>query len=301
MELEEKIKTLKSLKTIFIVIAGVYLALFFVDWLRPSIFQKVDPIFSFLPEVFNTVFEAQADFGYRQIPMGYVFTSVFFIILFLICKPVIAIMENVKPKEEEKVYRKKAIAEKQIKNLEERQALKKSQYKNMFFGMLEFNLQYSDNYNKDEAALEILRFEYYKILVSKLKAKYRSVNFYVGDKICFVSDNFSYMSSVTKDVLKILDIIIRINKQNQMKVNMLFSYWIDDRGANKKSIFKTLSKINELGNINKIIIPNEVYLKIISLGREPWCTVRSIGSVTLFNAYNNADIDVELMEMTSLK
>ena len=301
MELDKKIKIFNIIKVVVIIMAVVYLVTWAIRIANPVLFRKINVFLGLIPSIFDAVMPVKADFGYRKIPMGYVYSAIACVISWFVISHHINTLLDKKRIEAEEQEKKKFINETRNKRAEERKRVRSSIYKNTFYGLFELDVNYSDNFGKDLKQLETLKFGYYKILVKKLQTKYFDVEFVTKDKIFFVSNEYRLMYSITKDILKILNIIIQTSRDNELNVNMLFSYWMDSQNANKMNVFNILSKINSLDNYNKIIISNDVYLKIIGQESIPWCDVESIGRVTLFKVNNNQDLPVDLYKLTSLK
>ena len=304
MQLDKKIKILKISQYFITASAGVFFAGQLINMLKPSLFIKINPYLGKIPDFFNTILPmAKIDMGYRQVPAGYLITAGVCILFYhLLSKKIIPSLEENRYVYEEKEQAVAYVEETRTERIAERATMKLVKSKNTFFALFELQLQYYDNFNKNEKELEKLRLEYYKIFVNKLKTKYADkVDFLVKDKIFFISNDCDLMHPVTVDILKILDIVVKINKYNSIRVNILFSYWLDDKTAGKMNVFRTLSQINALDNKNKVIVTKEVYAKIISLGQKPWCNVNDLGVFRLFRAYNGQDIDVELSEITSIE
>jgi len=300
MELEKKVKIAKYLRIFAFAMACIYLGMWFLDWIYPALFVKLNPIFTLLPSIFDHFIKATADFGYRQIPMGYVWSAITCVLLQRICKKQAEKFEEQRQIEIEQEHNRRFIVEERARKAKEEERVRNAKYREVFFGLLEFHLDYLDNYGKDYSELEKLRLEYCKILVNKLKAKYEKINFITKDKVFFLSSQYNLLYLVTKDILRVIDVFIKVNRDNKIRTNILFSYWVDSKTANKMSVFRALSQINELGYVNKIIFPNDVYLKIEAKEKEPWCQVSPIGACKLFKVNNEDDLDVDLYEMISL-
>ena len=303
MELDKKIKIFKISQYFVTSMAGVFFAGQLINMFKPSLYLKIDPYLGFFPSLFNNIMPmAKIDMGYRQVPAGYLIAAgVCIAIYHLLSKKIIPALEDSRFEEEEKQQAKTYVEQVQIDRKAERAILKQVQYKNTFYALFDLQLSYNDDFKKNEKELEKLRFEYYKIFVGKLKKKYKEIEFIVKDKIFFISNNCDLLQSITVDILKILDIVVKISKYNSIRVNLLFSFWLDDSNAGKMNVFRTLTQINALGNKNKIVLTKEIHAKILSSGQKPWCSVNTLGVFRLFNAYNGMDIDVDLVEITSIE
>ena len=307
MGLDNKIKITKIIRFILITMAVIYFIVWFIYWLLPKYYAllRLEQLFGFIPSIFNKIFIKKLDLGYRQIPMGYLYASIFNILFgSIFCNRFIEkfkaekILE--KEKEEEEKEKRKHIIEERVKKQEERKKTRQTQYKDTFFGLFELDLEFFDSFGKDTNELKILKFEYYKIIVQKLKPQFREIDFIIKDKIFFLSSNFSLIEPVTKDILKILNIIINTNKDSKIRTNILFSYWLDDKTVNKMGIFRALNQINDLGNKNKIIILNDIYLKTQMLTNKPWFKADSIGSYNLFKVYGDDNVKTDLSAITRI-
>ena len=177
MELDKKIKITTIIRTIAFLLACIYFVLWLCDCFAPAIFAKFNPIFSFLPSIFNKIIKSTATFFDRQVPMGYVWSALTCILAQYICKKKIASFEVQKKVQEEQERNRKFIVEARAKKIKEEEKLRSAKYKEMFFGLLEFNLVYIDSYGKDPTELDKLKLKYYKMLVDKLKLKYSQINF----------------------------------------------------------------------------------------------------------------------------
>ena len=303
MELDKKITILKYSQYFITFMAGVFFFGQLINLLKPSLFLQIDKYLGLIPSLFNNILPAaKIDMGYRQVPAGYLITAGVCILLYhLINKKIIPSLESGRYEDEEKEQAKALVEQAKMKRAEERATIKQVLLKETFYGLFELQLRYNDDFKKNDKELEKLRLEYYKIFVNKLKTKYAKVEFLVKDKIFFVSNDFDLIHPVTVDILKILEIIIKISKSNSIRINILFSYWVDNKTAGKMNIFRTLSQVNALDNKNKVILTNEVYTKIMSSGKKPWCSANPLGEFRLFNAYNGQDMDVGLYEVMSIE
>ena len=177
--------------------ACVYLITWFIDWVHPALFLKFDAFLGFFPNIFNAIFKKSIDFGYRQIPIGYVLTSFSCVLINILGGRFAKHLVETKKKEVEAEQRRKFIVEAQNKKAKQQQVTKQAQYKEVFFGLFEINLEYFDSYGKNLEELEELKGEYYKLIVEKLETKYKKIKFTIKNRIFFFSSNYSLLNTVT--------------------------------------------------------------------------------------------------------
>ena len=301
MGLDTLVKILNFLKYFAPSMAFFNLIFWTMQITHPDLFKIINYVFGILPTICDNIYRIEIEIDDKTFTMGYVYAALLNLLLLLICTKVLNKIDRMKELEEEQEEQRRIIVENEIKKIKEQEKLKQIQHKEMFFALFEFNLEYFDNFGKDMQELEKLKTEYSKILSNKLKTKYQKVNFASKDKIFFFSNDYTLMNSITKDILKVFDVFRETGKKNRIITNMYFSYWADNKTANKMSVFKTLSQINELKNPNKIIVTNEIYIKLKSMENQLGFEFAPVGKFTLFKAYDDKDIEVEILEVKSLK
>ena len=296
---------LEKLVKFFRIIAPIFAFLYLSTWLAqivyPNIFNILDKFLGFLTSLFDSIIKVEAEFDDKKVTMGYVYSAIINLIFFAICSQLLKYFEKLEEIAEEKERGRKLYIESQIIKIKEQEKMRNILQKELLCGLFEFNLEYYDSYGKDITELDKLKFEYCKIVVNKLKTKYKQVKFIAKDKIFFITKDYNLLNSITKDILKIFDIFMKTGKSNRIATGLLLSYCSADNIENKLNIFKMLSQINKLEKINKIIITNEVYMKIQMLENNTWFDVMPVGKFNLLKVYDNDDIEVELYELSRLE
>ena len=303
MGLDKALKIFGFLKYFTPLISVTYLVGWLVQIIDPVFFKILNKFLGLimLPKVFDHFITSKSTFGEVEVSMGYVYTAIFFIILTSLFNKTHEKLKQLFEDKQDKEERRKAIVESEIKRIKEKEKIKQIEHREMFFGLFEFHLEYLNPNDGNSKVLDRLKLEYSKILVNKLKTKYQKINFLVRDKVFFYSEDFKNLSLVTADILKIFEIFVKTGKSNDIITNMSFSYWAENKNANKMDIFRILCNINKLDNKNKIIISNEIYIKIKSMEKEPWCYVTPANTFEMYNTEYQEVIKADLLEITGFK
>lgn len=294
--------TLNCLKFATPFLAATYLVMWIFQIYYPALFKVFDVILGIFPNLINKIFYVVADIGGVEVPMGYVYAALSTIIFTLICTKAIVRVEKLKKIQDNLEIQRRLAAKREIEKRKEQETISRIHQREMFFGLFEFDLEYFNVYNKDPADLVKLQKEYSKIMTEKLQTKYKRVTFVPSNKIFFFSSDFAFFSNLTKDILRLSKIFLRTDSENNIKTNILFSYWADSKNANKKTVAQILSKINKLKHFNKIIISSGIYFKLQEYNTKPWFEIFPLGASKIFNALgNNIDMNIDLYAIIKTK
>jgi hypothetical protein len=174
-------------------------------------------------------------------------TVAIFAINFL-CKMSGCIADFVKDKIYEYKLRKQAInyIKKKIKE-------DKESYSDRFFGLFEIELSgYGD--------LPSIQQNYYSIIKEKLEPKYKNLDIQPNpkDKMFFVCKDFLKLESVVKDFVDFYQNFHQISEEKQIQTALKFSLWSQAGQISNKQALKTLSEMNSLHFVNKVISNDEL-------------------------------------------
>lgn len=297
--------------------AVVYLGCWLIQAFNQNLFKFIDLFFGILPHLFDKFARVETELFGSTVTMGYVHSACVFVAFFYFSNILIVKaekLEKIQKNEElkKRIEKKQAFQklrqaelEKQKKERVEKQVDSEPLPLNrkMFFGLFEFQLEYFQVYGKNPSDLRKLNIEYSRIMSKKLKEKYPDVEFMTEDKIFFVCKDFSKFGIFTKDVLTLFKTIMQTNMIQSIKTGMSFSYWAADDLSNKDEIFRILTKINELGYVNKIIVSSGIYFRFQMEEYKKHFAFDPLGASKLSGVYEDKDIDfdIELYSITKVE
>ncbi len=131
-------------------------------------------------------------------------------------------------------------------------------YIEKFFGLFELDIQ------KCEEA-ETIKKECCSIVKDKIIAKYNLLKVNSTDKIFFNSRDFSNLSNIINDFVKLFNLVVDINKKRKITTNLKFSIWAKEGHASLQEAYKVLNEINNLGFLNQVMSNEVIYKQYIKL------------------------------------
>ena len=237
---------------------------YIVGWLtmifEDPMFYLINDLIGWLPSHIDALFLHQTSLFGESYPMGYIYSAILVIIsMYLVFRFQIYVNDckMIKENETKIVEVKKA---KQINKIAQKPKDVTYKYTH-FFGLLELNLEYVDDFNKSNEDLIKLKNEYLKMLVNKLRDKYSNVKFELTDKVYMISDDFLIFDPFLLDISKLHKIFVELDNQKAIKTGLILSFCCGNENNNVQFVEKVLQKVNNLKYINKVIVINEFQAK----------------------------------------
>ena len=316
--MEKKLSKIINILIFLKYLSPVIALLHLFGWIMQGTNKEVFALINFLcwplPTLFDKILNIHISlFGIINVSMGYAYTACLFISFYYLSNILIAKLQKVyekyhqievqKRQEQQEEYRKKRLEEIKRQKKENPKIVMPAlpEDRKVFFGLFEFNLSFVDTNRKDDLELDKLKQEFSKILVKKLKEGFPKVKFFSEDKIFFICDEFSNFGTLTKNILTLFKTFMQTGMMQQIKIGMLFSYWMEKDKSKKKTVFNILNKINELGYYNKIIVSSSVYYRFQREEDSKYFEFEPMGPSRLFNALGNEDIDVDLYSIIKVE
>lgn len=129
-----------------------------------------------------------------------------------------------------------------------------------FYGLLTFELKYTNDNVMDNETKKALKHSYTKIIVEKLKEKYDSIEYAISDKVFFSCNNVSLFNLLVRDIIQLNKVISEISMKKEIKTALKVCFWAKPN-INPKEACAILVRINKLNYLNKIIVSEYIQLK----------------------------------------
>ena len=289
----------KFIRTFTIFLALVYLLTCVFQFYSKNIFIFLNNIFGMFPFIIKNLFNTEFYIAQKYINISYIYASFIMIVFSLIIKKILFYLEKLQKIEENSELKKRYLAQKELKIKKEKRKQIIITRRNMFFGLLEFKIDYFNYFGKFKSEykeLQKLNTEYCKMIANKLKQKYSyKIKILSANKLYFICNDFSIFSSINKDIAKLYKIFLNIGNKKDIKTEIILSYWAGDKNTNLKETYNILSKINELNYINQIVVASGVYFRYKDEHEENEFEFDPIGASKLINALpNGEDLDINL-------
>lgn len=271
------------------VLSALYLAVWVIQIFNNPLFLKFNLFFGFFPNLIDKLLFVQVDLNGADVSMGYVYAAIVMILTtFLAAKVegnlIDSYIENERREKESKI-RKRTFAQRQSGSSGEHDGI-------FFFGLLEMKFECLNGFDKSGRDLEKLKKEYSKMLIKKLKEKYPDIQFVVSNKIFIISNEFSVFDPFLSDVVKFFRIFQELNIEKCIGSNLLLSFDCGDCNSNPKYIYRFLSKINDLGYSNKVVLLSTFVKKYKYVLTKKYITT-PLGLAKI-ETDNQREVDVEL-------
>lgn len=295
-------KFIYFLKT-WIIISPIASAIYLVGWLilvfDENLFKKIDFFIGLFPNILNKIHYAEVDLNGADIPMGYIYASTILIISTLISIKIenrLVDLYNTQEEREQKTFMKRQKMALRQKPGEKKISVEPSCF---FFGLFEMKFEYLNVMGKSLDDLEKLKKEYSKMLIGKLKEKYPDVQFVVSNKIFIISNEFTTFDAILYDIIKIFAIFQKLNNEKFIGSSFLLSFECGDTKSNPKSIYRFLSKINDLSYYNQVIILEKFSKKYKYVLTKQFISV-PLG-LTRVELDNNRETEIDLYYLETIK
>ena len=144
------------------------------------------------------------------------------------------------------------------KKIEKKEKKEKEIYIEKFFGLFELDIQ-----NCEEA--ETIKKECSSIIKDKILAKYSLLKINSTDKIFFNSRDFSNLSNIINDFVKLFSYIADINKKRKITTRLKLSIWAKEGHTNLQEAYRVLNEINNLGFLNQVMSNEVIYKQYMKL------------------------------------
>ena len=269
---------------------------YLVGWLT-MVFEDpvhflINDVIGFLPNLIDKLFPHQTDIFGGEYLMGYIYSAALVIIsMYAVFRFQIYVTDckMIRENEAKKIEIKKVKrTNKQVKKMQNDTTYKYTH----FFGLLELNLEYLDDFNKSKEDLIKLRNEYLKMLASKLKEKYPNVKFELSDKVFMISDDFIIFDPFLLDISKLHKIFVELDNQKAIKTELILSFGCGNEKNNEQYIKRVLEKVNCLKYVNKVIAINDFYAKYKAIKARQFSFI-SLG-LSKLEMDESKDVDVDL-------
>lgn len=267
-----------------------WLAMVFED----PVFYILDAILGWLPSHIDALFLHQSDIFGMNVPMGYIYSAIIIIVsLYFTMKIQTYASDSLMLQENEaktiQIQKLNKIAKKEYK-------IKDETYKlTHFFGLLDIKLEYFEGCNKTNENLNPLKDEYLKMLLNKLSTKYTNMEFDLSDELYIISKDFLNFDPLLSDILKLFKIFVQIDKEKEIKTNLILSFSCGNENNNTDFIKKILKKINQLNYKNKIIVIDKFIEKYRAIKAQKYDFI-SLGLSKIEMENNDVDVDLYYLQ-----
>ena len=277
------------------IMAFVYLLIWIFQIYVNSLFVFLNKIFGFFPSIIEKIIYVESDIAGTEVSMGYVHAACFMIIVMFVSKGMLSKFEKLNIIQENKELERRSQVQKELKKIKEKRKQEVILKRDIFFGLFEFKLNYFIDIEDSLEKLKKLKIEYCKMLLNKVKEKYPKVKFLSADKIYFICDDFSLFSSLTRDIVKVFKVFLKVGNEKSIKTEMLLSYWAGDKNSNAKEVYRILTKINELNYVNQIVVASGIYHRYKDIGEQNEINFKPVGTSKIMNVLlSGDDLDISL-------